>query len=202
MPRVLAVLLALILAPSLAAAQVPEAGILILDQERFFANSLYGQRVQTEIDAAGQTLAAENREIEAALEAEELDLTERRAELSRAEFSVLAEAFDNRVELIRAEQDAKARALNAAVDQARQQFFELAVPILLEIASDRGASAILDRRSVLLAADRVDITDVAVAAIDEALGSGPEEPLIDLSTPPVPDLDIIPEPRPDPAPVE
>ena len=182
MRRLLAVVLLAVM-PAVAAAQ----GLLILDQERFFNGSLYGQRVQAEIDAAGQALAAENRIIEAELTAEELALTDRRAELPRAEFSVLADAFDRQVESIRAEQEAKARALNTAVDQARQQFFELAVPILLELAAERGAAAILDHRSVLLAADRVDITDQAIAAMDETLGSGPDTPLIDLTTGPEPD---------------
>lgn len=170
-------------------AQSPNGGLLILDQERFFAASLFGQRVQAEIDEASQALAAENRAIEAELTAEELDLTERREEMPRAEFSVLAEAFDIRVEAIRTEQEAKARALNAALDAARQQFFEMAVPILLGLAAERNAAAILDRRSVLLAADRVDITDEAIAAVDEALGEGPETPIINLD----PGPDIAPE---------
>ena len=142
--------------------------------------------MQAEIDAVGQALASENRAIEAELTAEELDLTERRAEMSRAEFSVLAEAFDTRVEIIRDEQEAKARALNGAVEGARQQFFELAVPILLELAAERGAAAILDRRTVLLAADRVDITDEAIVAMNAAVGDGPDGPLIDLDAPPPP----------------
>ena len=182
MRRLLAAVLVAVL-PAMSTAQ----GLLILDQERFFNDSLYGQRVQAEIDAAGQALAAENRSIEAELTAEELELTDRRAELPRAEFSILAETFDREVESIRAEQEAKARALNSAVDEARQQFFELAVPILLELVAERGAVAIMDRRSVLLAADRVDITDQAIAAMDEALGSGPDTPLIDLTTPSEPD---------------
>lgn len=175
-------LVALVLAfapvPSLAQGQLP--GVLVLDQERFFSGSMFGQRIQAEIDAIGQEIASENRSIETALTAEELELTERRAELSREEFSVLADEFDTRVERIRAEQEAKARALTEARDRARQQYFELALPILLELTSERGGAVILDRRSVLLAADQIDITDAAIAAVDERLGTGPEEPLIVL----------------------
>lgn len=183
-------------APSLAHAQ--QSGILLLDQTRFFAGSLYGQRVQSEIDAAGRALATENRMIEAELTAEELELTERRADLPREEFSVLAAEFDTRVERIRSEQDAKERALNTAIEQARAQFFELAVPILLDIASDRGAAVIMDRRSVLLAADQVDITNEAIAAVDAALGVGPDTPLVD----PTPGAAPIPVPEAPDTPVQ
>lgn len=182
--RVLAlIVLALFSVPAFA--QAPE-GILVLDQERLFAGSLFGQRMEAEIDAAGRALAAENREIEAALTAEELDLTELRPDTPRDEFAVMAEEFDARVETIRAEQDAKTRALNVAVEQARQQFFQMAVPILLELVAEEGAAVILDRRTVLLAADSVDITDAAIAAMNEALGEGPEEMIIELNPQPTP----------------
>ncbi|MEM1274624.1 MAG: OmpH family outer membrane protein [Pseudomonadota bacterium] len=181
MLRALILILALS-GPGYVHAQATPEGILILDQERFFAASLFGQRVQGEIDAAGAELAAENRRIEAELTAEELDLTDRRPTMPNDEFLLLAEEFDVRVEAIRAEQDAKARALSAAVDAARQQFFDLAVPILLEIVRDRGAAAIIDSRTVLLAAENVNITDAAIAAVDAAMGDGPETPLINLET--------------------
>lgn len=150
----------------------PNLGIVLLDQERFFAASAYGQSVRARIEAATQELETENREIEAALTAEEQELTELRATMPRTEFSVLAEDFDSRVEAIRTEQEAKARALEGALAQARQTFFEEALPVLLEIVASRGAAVILDHRSVLLAADSVDITDAAIAAVDAALGDG------------------------------
>lgn len=178
----LAVLLVALWGVSASAQPVTDApdGILLLDQERLFAQSLFGARVQDEIDAAGQALALENRAIEAELTAEELALTEARADLPLEEFRALAEDFDARVEAIRTEQDAKSRQLTAAIDAARLQFFDLAVPILLEIVRDRGAAVILDSRSVLLAADTVDITDEAILRVNEAIGRGPDAPLITL----------------------
>ena len=191
MLRIAVMVLALLAAPATAQDVGAPPGILILDQEALFAGTQYGQRVLAELDAAGQALAAENRAIEAQLTAEELDLTDRRAETPRAEFTLLAEDFDARVEVIRAEQEAKSRALNSALDQARQTFFELAVPLLLDLMRDRGAAAILDNRTVLLAPEAVNITGDAIAAFDAAIGAGPEGPLIDLTPEPVPRPDRI-----------
>ncbi|MEM9317595.1 MAG: OmpH family outer membrane protein [Pseudomonadota bacterium] len=191
-------LLPLATLPAAAQEAVAPAGILILDQERLFAMSAYGQRVQREIDAASQALVAENREIEAALTAEELDLTERRAALPREDFTILAEEFDARVEAIRAAQDAKARALGTAVDRAQQQFYDLVVPILLDLVRDRGAAALLDSRTVLLAADTVDITDAAIEAVDAIVGQGSDAPLIDLTPEPTPE--VAPETELEPLP--
>lgn len=157
-------------------------GILILNQDRFFSDSQYGQRVQAELEAAGLALATENREIEARLTEVELQLTEDRQSLERDEFMVRAAEFDQQVETIRATQDAKTRALNAAAEAAQRRFFNLAVPILLEVVAERRAAVILDSRTVLLAADTVDITDTAIARVDAELGDGGEAALIDLQS--------------------
>jgi hypothetical protein len=53
-------------------------------------------------------------------------------------------------------------------------------PILLDIVRDRGAAVLMDSRAVLLSADRVDVTETAIAAIDDALGEGGPDPIISL----------------------
>ncbi|OAN75524.1 hypothetical protein A8B78_16035 [Jannaschia sp. EhC01] len=158
----------------------PGAAILVLNQDRLLTQTEFGQRIQSELDAASQALAAENREIEAQLTEEELDLTERRPTMPTEEFRALADEFDTRVVAIRAAQDAKTRDLQAQAEAAQQRFFEETVPVLLEIVQARGASVLLDSRTVLLSAGSVDITDAAIVAIDEALGPGGDAPLISL----------------------
>lgn len=168
-----------------AAAQTSEggtapSGILVLNQDRMLSQTLLGQRLERELEAATAALAAENRRIEGQLTEEELDLTELRETLPPDEFRVLADEFDVRVDGIRAAQDAKTRDLQAQVDAAQQLFFEAAFPILLEIVQARGAAVLMDSRSVLLSAGSVDITEAAIARIDEVLGEGGEAPLVDV----------------------
>jgi Skp family chaperone for outer membrane proteins len=160
----------------------PVAGILVLNQERLFAQSLYGRRIQRELEDASARITAENRRIEAQLTEEELDLTELRATMEADAFRDLADAFDTRVEGIRAAQEAKARDLTTQADAAQAQFFERVAPILLDIVRDRNAAVLMDSRAVLLSADRVDVTETAIAAIDEALGEGGSEPIISIET--------------------
>lgn len=181
------------------AAQDPAAvatPVLTLDQERLFQSSEAAKRISAEIEEQTLALAAENRRIEAELSAEELDLTEARPTLDPEEFRALADAFDDKVQRIRAEQDAKERALQQQRENDRQEFLSRISPVLAEIARERGALVILDRRVVLLSADAVDITDVAIARIDAAFAPSPETPSPDPAPTPAPD------PAPDPAPVE
>lgn len=150
--------------------------VLTVDSERIFASSEIGQRITKELEAKLEALAAENRQIEADLTAEELDLTEKRTAMKPDEFRLLADAFDEKVKRIRAEQDAKQRDLQARRDAEQQALVEKIAPILTGIVRERGAVMILERRGVVLSADSIDITNEAIARINAVLpeGVGPE----------------------------
>ncbi len=211
-------LLAGLLMTFLAAAGVPAAAqdgqppfvgfpILTLDQERLYAESEAAARIIDEIEQRASELASENRAIEAELTAEELDLTEKRETLAPEEFRRLADAFDEKVQRIRAEQDGKERDLQTMRDEERQLFLRRITPILAEVARERGALMILDRRTVLLSAETVDITEAAIARIDavlldadgnltEPLPASPVERPADLLNPPQPEDEPEAEPEP------
>jgi Skp family chaperone for outer membrane proteins len=150
----------------------PVAGptpILMLDQNRLYTNSRFGQKMLAETDAAAKALAAENRAIEAALEAEETALAERRASLPPAEFQKLAQAFDARVRDIRRDRDAKVRDIAAQQEQSQRAFLEKVGPVLAQILIEMEADLILDRSAIILSSSRIDITDLAIARIDASL---------------------------------
>ncbi|WP_308914961.1 OmpH family outer membrane protein [Jannaschia sp. LMIT008] len=157
----------------------PRQGIVVLDQEALFVRSSFGRQARADIEAATDVLQAENRRIEADLEAEERDLTERRASMDPGAFRTLADDFDAKVEGIRSTQDAKARAIQQQSDRARQRFQERAGPVLAALAAELGAAVILDRRQVIAAAEQADITSLALERIDAVLrdgGGGPQGP--------------------------
>lgn len=171
---------------------VPLAPLLTIDRDRLFTESAYGRRVQEDLLAASRDLASENRTIEAELAAREQELTEMRAALPFEEFRSLADVFDARVTRLRNEQDAKARALQRRRDLERQNFFAAALPVLSQIVREAGAMAILDRGSVFLAADEIDVTTLAIQRLDQALGAGQAVvvPAPDPSVPPAPDTAV------------
>ena len=146
--------------------------ILTIDQDRLFADSAFGKRVAAEIESRSHALATENRGIEAELMAEEQALTEARATLAPTEFRTRADAFDAKVQRIRAEQDAKTRALGTFRDSEQQRFAAALGSVLADIARERGALVIMDRRAMLVSADSIDVTADAVTALDAKLGDG------------------------------
>lgn len=156
--------------------QAPPA-VLTLNQERLYANSLFGQRVRDDLEAASAALAAENRQIETALVAEEAQLVEDRATLAPEEFRKLADEFDERVTGIRRAQVEKREALQRASDAERLRFFDMAFPVLFELVEETGALAILNQNSVILSSRAIDVTDRAIVRVDAAFGASPPEPV-------------------------
>ena len=146
--------------------------ILTIDSERLFLESAFGRRVAAEIEAKGAALTAENRQIESDLEAEERDLTEKRAAMDPEAFRELADAFDRKVQQTRQQQTAKGRALSDLLDEEREVFLSAAGPVLERLMRQSDAAVILERRSVFVSANAIEITDEAIRLLDETLGSG------------------------------
>ena len=170
---VLAYAVAFALAAALSVGFAQDTGaasaVLTVDPERLFADSRVGKAAVARLEAAQQDLLAENKKLETALEAEEKDLTERRATLPAADFRKLADAFDKKAEDIRAARLAKSRSLTTLRDEDRQKFLSAIVPILGSLMGEMGALVILDKKTVFLSFERIDITDRAIARIDAEL---------------------------------
>lgn len=151
---------------------VLQSAILTIETERLFNGSMYGQRIQREFADAYTDLNAENRLKEAELAAEEAELTDLRATLSRAEFTKLADEFDVKAQRIRSEQIAKETEIRAKPEQARQEFLRIIRDVIVEIMRERRALAVFEVEDVFIAASSLNITAEAIARIDQLIGDG------------------------------
>jgi Skp family chaperone for outer membrane proteins len=158
-----AVLVAVGFGGAVAAQDAPLTPVLTIDSDRFFAESDFGQRTLEEYADGVAALAAENRQIEDDLEQEERYLTTARETMAADAFRTQAQAFDEKVQEIRRAQDTKERNLGRILEDGRREFLQTSGPVLGQIMRGRGASVILERRSVFGSLDAIDVTAEAVA---------------------------------------
>ncbi|MCA0994770.1 OmpH family outer membrane protein [Alloyangia pacifica] len=158
---------------------IVQSPIVTIEVDRLYSSSDFGQKTSAALDAAGATIAAENRRIEAELTAEEKSLTEKRRSMDPVAFRKLADAFDIKVQDLRDAQDSKARKLGNVSEERRREFISSAEPVLAQLMREAGALAILDQRSVFLSAGAIDITDAAIERLNDVLDD--PEPLPDFS---------------------
>lgn len=176
--RLRGALLAAALACVAVSAAAQEASFRILNEERLFRESLYGQAILDSLREAERRLEDENERIARELAAEERALTEARAELSPDDFRARADEFDRRVEAIRAERNELSRDLARQSDAAAAQFFDEALPILLQLMSEEGLVAILRPDALILGAEWLDMTDEVIERLDTVLGDQPPPPVL------------------------
>lgn len=167
------------MAPLPAAAQdvgIAQSEVLVIDPERLFEETEFGQRMAAEHQAAREALAARNRKLEAELEAEEQRLTDIRPETSAEAFREMADAFDARVQEIRRDSERRVRDLERDRERMPIVFLRTVEPVILEVMQEAGGVAILDARTVLFRSDAIDITEMTAERIDAAIGAGPATP--------------------------
>jgi Skp family chaperone for outer membrane proteins len=161
--------------------------VLTLDQERLYADSAWGKRATQHLSAESERLAAENRELEAKLVAEEKALTDARPTMDPEAFRAAADAFDARVVELRRRQDAKGRAIGRISEAERQAFYKAALPAMGEVLRRRGAVVVLDSRAIFVSVESIDVTKEMIEVIDASIGAGTDA------------ADPAPEPTPPPA---
>ncbi|MEM9576777.1 MAG: OmpH family outer membrane protein [Pseudomonadota bacterium] len=151
-------------------ARLPVASpILTIDSDRLFEDSAFGRQIIAEIEQLGAALSAENRQIEEDLTREERELTELRPTMNPEEFRTLADAFDAKVTETRRTQDAKSRAMNSKLEERRVVFLNAAAPVLEQLMREAGAAVVLERRSVFISSNAVDITLIAIERLNDVL---------------------------------
>ncbi len=173
---------------------VVQSQILVLDPDRLFAESQVGQRLTEQYQGERDALIASNRELEAQLRGEEQALTASRSTMSATDFRAKADAFDARVRSIRSENERKARDLERGRELAPLALMRMAEPILVQVMRDTGGQIILDNRQVLLRADTIDITDLAIVRVDETIGDGAD---MNAEAAPIPDGSMSQDAAPD-----
>lgn len=154
--------------------QVVVAPVLTVDQDQLFTDSAWGRRTQARLEEEGGKIAAENDRLAAQLSQEEEMLTRQRASLTPAEFRQRAEAFDARATEVRRERAQAVQRLNDWAAADRMAFYRAALPVMGEMMQQRRAVAVLDRRTVFVSLDVIDITADLVTELDRVLGDGGE----------------------------
>lgn len=151
-----------------------------IDDERLFRDSQFGQRVAEDIDRASRALEAENDQLLEELTAREAELTEQRAEMTVEAFRAAANAFDVQAEEVRRSQAEKRQRLVQFEESERRRFFGSTTQVLQDVLEDVGGQVLIDARAVIIGLPGMDMTDDAIAAMDDAIGDGgpPPFPLV------------------------
>ena len=144
----------------------PTARILMIDMRRVMAVSKVGQDIQRQVEALKLQAAKDLNSEGAALKSEETQLQQQAAILAPdikarkiKDFQLRATAFQRKIQQ-------RGGLIQGGVMKAQQQIEQALGPILQGIMKERGATLLLDRSSILLAPNSIDVTQLVIQRLD------------------------------------
>ena len=158
--------------------------LLVIEQERVFAESAFGKEIIALNEAEDAALRREGLALDKQFEEEEQALTARRAELTPEAFRAEADAFDQKVVETRQAQEERGAALVQRAEQRRREFLRQIGPVLLEILGESGAVAVIEQRALLISKQDLNITDEVIKRLDavyaaqQGLTGAPADPIV------------------------
>lgn len=149
----------------------PVAKVLTIDMRKAIGASKVGQDIQRQVEEFKRQAQVELNSEGSSLKAEELQLQQQAAILAPdvkarkiKEWQARAAAFQTKV-------NQRSGLIQGGVIKAQQQIEQALGPILEGIMRERGATLMMDRGSLILAPNSIDVTDVVIQRLDTKMPS-------------------------------
>jgi outer membrane protein len=147
---------------------------------RVEAESHVCQDIQRQVEALKKQAGAELQSEKQALENEGRQFQQEAAILAPDLKQKKGAALQAKIEKFQEKARGRGALIQGGVIKAQQQIYQALGPILEGIMHERGATILLDRGSVLLAPNAIDVTDVVVQRLNVKLPSAK----VELTAPP------------------
>jgi Skp family chaperone for outer membrane proteins len=152
----------------------------MIDMRRIMGLSKVGQDIQHQVESLKQQASRDLNSEGAALKNEETQLQQQAAILAPdvkarriKEFQAKAAAFQQKVQR-------RGGLIQGGVIKAQRQIEQALGPILQGIMKERGATILLDRSSILLAPNSIDVTQLVIQRLDMKIPTAK----VELTAPP------------------
>lgn len=143
--------------------------VVVVDMQRVLREAAVAVQLrQIELEER-RALRARLDAITEQLRTEEAYLTDVRDSTEREQFDAMVEDFDRRVREARQEAQETSASFQSRFSEAFAALDQDIVPVIADILDERGASLALDRRSVLIMREDIDITREVIDRLDAAL---------------------------------
>ncbi len=152
--------------PQPPAGGAPFAKILIIDLRKVMGSSKVGQDIQRQVEGLKREAQSELNGEGSSLRAEETQLQQQAAILAPDVKARKIKEWQARAASFQTKVNQRSGLIQGGVIKAQQQIEQALGPILEGIMRERSATVLLDRSSVLLAPNAIDVTDVVTQRLD------------------------------------
>ncbi len=157
-------------------AQYPDTNIGVIDLNYILSDSDAAMDAAKQIENYAKQIEEEINETDQSLIDEQNELIESQQIMAPAAFDEKRKEYENKVQNYNITRQEKLMSIDRIVSESRNEVLDALKPILEEISNEKGITVLLEKNSVLLNAENMDITDEALKALNKKL------PSIEVST--------------------
>lgn len=148
---------------------LPPAVVAVLDYQHVLRESAAAKDIRRQIEVYRKRYQSEIKQEEEKLRAEEASLKQQRTVLSPQAFEERRNAFEKKVIEVQKKVQLRTRALDTAFNEAIDELQKVMVPIVTEMTRTRKFNIVVDSSQVMIAAERLNITDEVIEQLNRKL---------------------------------
>ena len=163
------VVIALILSANSYAQNFPNTSIGVLDLNRVLLDAKAAKRASEEIDQIAQNIENELKKSDSDMINEQNKLIEAQSIMAPEAFELKRKEYEEKVQNYNIERQNKVTSIDKLIESSRNEILDNLKPILEKISETKGITVILEKGTVLLNADKMDITDEVIKTLNKEL---------------------------------
>lgn len=149
--------------------QYPNTSVGIIDINRVLTESKASLDASKQIEKIQTNVEAKAKDRDESIIAEREKLIEQQSIMAPEAFELKVAEFEKNVQKYQLERQEQIRSLDQMVQDARSKILEEVKPILKEHSSEIGITLVLEKNSVVLSADEMDMTDQVIKKLNKAM---------------------------------
>ena len=152
-------------------AEYPDTNIGVVDLNYVLSDSDAAVNAAKQIENYAKQIEEEIKKSDQSLIDEQNLLIESQQIMAPAAFDEKREEYENKVQNYNVTRQEKLMSVDRIVSESRSEVLTALKPILEEISNEKGITVLLEKNSVVLNAENMDITDEALKALNKKLPS-------------------------------
>ena len=164
-------ILYLLLLPSVSYAEFPETSIGIIDINRILSESKAAIDASKQIEKIARDIEDEIKEGDEKIIKEQNLLIESQAIMAPEAFETKRLEYESKIQKYNNERQAKLLKIDELIATSRNDVLNALKPILEEVSNEKGITVLLEKASVMLNADKMDISDEVIKLLNKELSS-------------------------------
>ena len=165
----IAILLLFSINLNLHAADYSETSIAIIDLNKILTESKAAEKAGKDIDNISTNIQDEMKISDDEIIAEQQKLIEQQAIIAPEAFEIKAGEFETKAKLYEVERQEKLLKIDQIIQDARNTILESMKPILESLSEELEITIILEKGTVILSTDKMDITDIVLKRLNKEL---------------------------------